>query len=118
LPSASGKELGQRQKHAAQDDIQVARLVGGCAWGDDWALTVLLNDGRAVTSADAVSTRFANPGRRRHSAASLSRSGTCTERSIAQAKLTRIWPGNSDIAAPAPSVSRAVSAGSNPAKGT
>lgn len=41
---------------------EVARLVDGCAWGDNWALTVLLNDGRAVTSDAAVSTRLANPG--------------------------------------------------------
>jgi hypothetical protein len=41
---------------------EVARLVDGCAWGDDWALTILLTDGRGVTSAAAVSTRLANPG--------------------------------------------------------
>lgn len=41
---------------------EVARLVDGCAWTDDWALTVLLTDGRAVTSAAAVSTRLANSG--------------------------------------------------------
>jgi hypothetical protein len=41
---------------------EIARLVDGCAFVDDWALTVLLADGHALTSTATITNRLANPG--------------------------------------------------------